>query len=243
MEERQISSTGGAKGVKAQQYHLLPPLALRKVAQQYGFGARKYAAHNFRRGYEWSKTFDALQRHAQLFWAGEDNDSESLLSHTVSAAWHSLTLSEFFFVHQQFDDRPLSPNTGNGLDTPISEFSYNEHDISHHDFLGDSRTELDAEPRFDLIPARPIALLAEAYGSGALQPLNGRECGLWSDYYSKLQEHAFLYWGGENYDKHTGILHPIMMVHYAFSLIEAHHRFPERDDRLLEGTAPIGFSS
>lgn len=104
-EVRTKSSTGGEKGTKPERHDLIPVEALGKVAQLYGRGAEKYAAHNWRRGYEWSKSYAALQRHATQFWAGEDNDAEMGLPHMASVAFHALALLTFMDEQRDFDDR------------------------------------------------------------------------------------------------------------------------------------------
>ena len=107
-EIRSVSSTGGEKGTKDERFSLLPTQALAKVARHYGIGARKYAAHNWRRGYEWSKSYDALQRHANAFWSGEDIDEETDSPHMAAVAFHALTLLTFMDEQRGFDDRYAS---------------------------------------------------------------------------------------------------------------------------------------
>ncbi|WP_284984276.1 dATP/dGTP diphosphohydrolase domain-containing protein [Arthrobacter sp. efr-133-TYG-118] len=108
-EVRTVSATGGEKGSKPERHDLIPVEALATVAQLYGRGAAKYAAHNWRRGYEWSKSYAALQRHATQFWAGEDNDAEMGLPHMASVAFHALALLTFMDEQRQFDDRYKAP--------------------------------------------------------------------------------------------------------------------------------------
>jgi len=104
-EVRSVSATGGEKGVKLAQFSLLPMEALKEVAEHYGVGAQKYEKHNMRRGYEWSKSFDALMRHATQFWAGEDRDEETGSKHLAAVVFHALTLMEFMETHPEYDDR------------------------------------------------------------------------------------------------------------------------------------------
>lgn len=104
-EKPSVSSTGGAKNVKPEKFSLIPTQALAKVAEHYGVGAEKYAAHQWRQGYEWSKSYDALQRHANAFWAGEDNDPETKTPHMAAVAFHALTLLTFMDEHPNHDDR------------------------------------------------------------------------------------------------------------------------------------------
>lgn len=104
-EIRTTSSTGGQKGVKPEMFSLIPVEALEIMARLYGFGAKKYAAHNWRKGYEWSKSFDSLFRHAFAALRGEDIDEETGLPHLAGAAFHCFTLMVFMQEHPEFDDR------------------------------------------------------------------------------------------------------------------------------------------
>ena len=104
-ETRTTSSTGAEKGVKAEAFSLLPVEALEKVARHYRIGAEKYSAHNWRAGYEWSKSYDALQRHANAFWRGEDMDAETGSPHMAAVAFHALALLTFMDEQPGFDDR------------------------------------------------------------------------------------------------------------------------------------------
>lgn len=104
-EVRTTSSTGAQKGVKPEAYALLPVEALAEVARHYGKGAEKYAAHNWRKGYEWSKSYSALQRHANAFWNGEDTDAETGSHHMAGVIFHALSLITFTTEHPEFDDR------------------------------------------------------------------------------------------------------------------------------------------
>lgn len=107
-EVRSVSSTGGEKGVKPEEYALIPWEAMDEIARVYAFGANKYAAHNWRKGYEWSKSFSALCRHIFAFWKGEERDPESGLSHLAHAGFHVLGMLTFWLDkdrYGEFDDR------------------------------------------------------------------------------------------------------------------------------------------
>lgn len=104
-EVRTTSSTGGMKGVKPERYSLIPTEALDIMARLYGFGAEKYEAHNWRKGYEWSKSFDSLFRHATSALRGEDIDPETGLPHLAGVVFHCFTLMVFAEEHPEFDDR------------------------------------------------------------------------------------------------------------------------------------------
>lgn len=106
-EVRTTSRTGGEKGVKPQRLSLLPTQALWTISEVYGFGEKKYAAHNWRRGYEWSKSYDALQRHLSAWWERDEFDEESGLSHLAHAGFHLFALIIFRNNprYAEFDDR------------------------------------------------------------------------------------------------------------------------------------------
>jgi hypothetical protein len=97
--------TGGAKGQKLAQLGAVDPAALMRLAEVAGFGALKYDRLNFAKGYAWSLSFDAMQRHLLAFWAGEATDPESGFPHLAHAAWHCLTLLTFMERELGTDDR------------------------------------------------------------------------------------------------------------------------------------------
>jgi hypothetical protein len=105
-ETRVTSSTGGQKGQKDVQVSLLPVEALAETARVYAMGAAKYERENWRKGYEYHLSYDALQRHLMAFWGGEDRDPESGLLHLAHAAFHVNTLIVNLTSHPEFDDRP-----------------------------------------------------------------------------------------------------------------------------------------
>lgn len=87
--------------------HLIDPLWLECTARVLDFGQKKYAAWNWAKGtFDWSRLYAAQQRHMQAWWAGEDNDPETGLSHL----WHANCCLMFLtrYVHNGWgkDDRP-----------------------------------------------------------------------------------------------------------------------------------------
>ena len=98
--------TGGQKGGKLTQVGALDPVALVELARVAGYGAAKYAPFNYLKGYDWALSFNAMQRHALLFWSGEDIDEESGRMHMAMAAWHALTLVSFLARGVGTDTRP-----------------------------------------------------------------------------------------------------------------------------------------
>lgn len=117
-EVRITSSTGGQKGSKMARYDLIPAGPLRHLAELYGKGAQKYASHNWRKGYDWSLSFAALNRHLWQFWGGEDVDEETGGPHMAAVAFHAFALLEFMHEHPDFDDRwkPDDPSSAFALD-------------------------------------------------------------------------------------------------------------------------------
>lgn len=84
--------SGGQKGVKLQRFSLIPVEFLWALAEHYGLGARKYDERNWEKGYAWSKSIDALERHLALWKMGEWNDPETGSSHMIAVAWHAIAL-------------------------------------------------------------------------------------------------------------------------------------------------------
>ena len=98
--------TGGQKGQKLERYDLIPTQPLKEVARHYGIGAQKYEIRNWEKGYQWSLSYAALQRHANAYWGGEDNDQETGSHHLTAVIFHALALLEFKTTHPEKDDRP-----------------------------------------------------------------------------------------------------------------------------------------
>jgi hypothetical protein len=85
--------------------NLLSTEAMNQTAAVLAFGAEKYAAHNWRAGFAWSRPLAAAMRHITAFNDGEDKDPESGLSHLAHAACCIMFLLEFEKTHRHLDDR------------------------------------------------------------------------------------------------------------------------------------------
>jgi hypothetical protein len=110
--------TGGEKGRKLQYFHLIPTPFLWALAQHYGIGAQKYAPRNWERGYAWSLSYDAMQRHIHQWVMGESIDEETGSHHLVAAAWHCICLFMFERWGRGTDDlRPQMIETGLSVKT------------------------------------------------------------------------------------------------------------------------------
>ena len=93
--------------------HLLSTEAMNQTAAVLAFGAQKYAEHNWRKGFVWSRPLSAAMRHITAFNNGEDRDPESGLSHLAHAACCIMFLLEFEKTSKHLDDRykPDVPQT------------------------------------------------------------------------------------------------------------------------------------
>jgi hypothetical protein len=93
--------------------NLLSTEAMNQTAAVLAFGSEKYAAHNWRAGFAWSRPLAAAMRHITAFNDGEDRDPESGLSHLAHAACCIMFLLEFEKTHPHLDDRykPNLPQT------------------------------------------------------------------------------------------------------------------------------------
>lgn len=101
-------TTGGQKGRKLARFDLLPPDALRQVAEHYGKGVEKYEDRNWEKGYDWSLSFGAAQRHLWQFWNGEDIDPETQSHHLCAVIFHCMSMLTFDKTHPELDDRPAT---------------------------------------------------------------------------------------------------------------------------------------
>lgn len=107
--EQKIKEADAAYALKFDQdklpLNLLSTEALNQTAAVLKFGAQKYAEHNWRKGFTWSRPLAAAMRHLTAFNDGEDKDPESGLSHLAHAACCIMFLLEFEKTHPELDDR------------------------------------------------------------------------------------------------------------------------------------------
>lgn len=84
---------------------LVDQSAITGLADVLTFGAKKYAAHNWRKGLGYSRVLAAMYRHLAAIQQGEDVDPESGLPHIdhVGCCWMFLS---FYMKHMpEQDDR------------------------------------------------------------------------------------------------------------------------------------------
>ena len=103
-------------------YDLIPVGPLRKVAEVYTTGAKKYDDRNWEKGIDWGRIYGALQRHANAWWGGEVHDRENGQHHLASVVWCALALMEYEMTHLEDDPRPdkYEPKTGRVFPWPAA---------------------------------------------------------------------------------------------------------------------------
>ena len=90
-------------------YELLPFDALERVTKVLEFGAKKYSQRGWENGMHYSRVFAPTLRHLFKWWRGEENDTETGLSHLAHAATNVLFLLAYTLRDMSpLDDR--SPN-------------------------------------------------------------------------------------------------------------------------------------
>jgi len=84
---------------------LIDHLFLVGLAKVLTFGSKKYASHNWRKGMQWSRCFDSLQRHLWAWWGGESLDPETKQSHLYHASCCLMFLASYEETGAGEDDR------------------------------------------------------------------------------------------------------------------------------------------
>jgi hypothetical protein len=107
---RPAKATGVKHDTDKPDMSLLSNIALIKVAQVMSFGKKKYAAHNWRGGFVWSRPLAAAARHLYAYIGGEDKDPETGLSHLAHAMCCLMFVLEFEETKKELDDRYKNEN-------------------------------------------------------------------------------------------------------------------------------------
>lgn len=84
---------------------LVSPVAAVELAKVLTFGAKKYAAHNWRKGIAYTRCIAAILRHTYAYLAGETLDPETGLSHMAHVMCEAMFLVEYENSRPEFDDR------------------------------------------------------------------------------------------------------------------------------------------
>jgi hypothetical protein len=102
---------------------LFPQRAFVLINEVFNFGAKKYAAYNWKK-LEKKRLFEAMQRHISALQQGEIHDQETGLPHIAHIATNAAMLTELHF------DRPNEHVTGeaDSIDNtlPLGPESYNK---------------------------------------------------------------------------------------------------------------------
>ncbi len=105
MNEHALPTVAVKNDSEKNRLDLLSPLATEGLGQILTFGAKKYAAHNWRKGMDWSRLIAAAKRHLSAFERGEELDADSGLPHIDHAAACIHFLSEYQKTANGNDDR------------------------------------------------------------------------------------------------------------------------------------------
>lgn len=97
------------RGVKADhdksRLDLVSTIWLFGVGEVLAYGAKKYAAHNWRKGLARSRLLGACLRHVLAYVGGEDNDPETGMSHLYHASCCLMFAAELHQTQPETDDR------------------------------------------------------------------------------------------------------------------------------------------
>lgn len=92
-------------------WSLLPWDALSVLVRHYMMGAKKYAPRNWEKGMSYTETYEALMRHLQKWYAGEETEVDPVTGeeflHLTAVFWNAAALLTFTIRGMdRFDDRP-----------------------------------------------------------------------------------------------------------------------------------------
>jgi hypothetical protein len=86
-------------------WSLVPQSALLPMVEVLDFGAKKYAPFNWAKGLSIREVCESLKRHLDDFMEGQNNDSESGLSHIGHMQCNTMFLSWLMEKRPDLDDR------------------------------------------------------------------------------------------------------------------------------------------
>lgn len=91
-------------------WSLVSRKALEPLVKVLMFGAKKYDAHNWKKGLKYTEVCESLQRHMDAFIDGENDDKESKLSHVGHIMCNAMFLSYMYLFRKDMDDRYIDKN-------------------------------------------------------------------------------------------------------------------------------------
>ena len=86
-------------------YDLIPPEALKGLAELYTLGANKYGDRNWEKGLAYSRVIAALQRHFEAWKGKEDYCPQDGQHHLLSVMWCAFALYTYQARRLGIDDR------------------------------------------------------------------------------------------------------------------------------------------
>jgi hypothetical protein len=112
-ELRKASNPKDVLGIRKVPMSTVPAPVIAELGVAMLEGAMKYARHNYRIvGVRASVYYDAVGRHMQLWWEGEDLDPDSGLNHITKAIASLVVLRDSMIRGNWVDDRPPATKAG-----------------------------------------------------------------------------------------------------------------------------------
>jgi hypothetical protein len=115
-ESAEYGDTRRKDAGKAAGFHLIPRRPLAELARLYAIGAAKYKPRGWEAGMEWSRVWDAMERHLSKYIMGERFDAVDGQHHLASVAWACFALMEYELTHPELDDLRRPEDVGPPLD-------------------------------------------------------------------------------------------------------------------------------
>ncbi len=120
-----MSELGGIKHDSGKApYHLVSVCAMEEMLEVLRIGEQKYDAHNWRKGFKWSRLLAAAARHLFAYMRGEDRDPETGRLHTAHLMCCAMFLTEHALRKLGTDDRYIEnkeeqPDAEISIDTTV----------------------------------------------------------------------------------------------------------------------------
>lgn len=110
MTESKPTNPKDAIGISKAPMSVIPAPFLHLLGLAMLEGSLKYGRHNYRdAGIRFSVYYDAMMRHMNAWWEGEDIDPDSGLPHPVKAAACCAIICDSIIFSNANDDRPPRP--------------------------------------------------------------------------------------------------------------------------------------
>lgn len=111
-----------AAGLKKQPYRHIPPSAIAAEGRVMAGGAAKYGAFNWgEAGVVAGVYYEAIKRHLEAWWTGEDADPESGESHLAHIRACAGILIDCILLGNMEDDRPIGKTAPVGHGAPAQK--------------------------------------------------------------------------------------------------------------------------